>query len=475
MHQTITLAMIVRNEARHLAKCLDSVQALVDEIVIVDTGSNDNTLEIARRYTDHTFIFTWTGDFSAARNFAIAQATGDWILSLDADEELEISPNSSPVDNRPGPAHDFLQTLLTQNDRIEAYMLPLLNPSAGPVGETNRFLVLRLFRNDSRYQFSGSIHEQVTVPDRQAVGIAENFVIRHQPLTPDELRRKRGRNLAMLRKALAAEPDNLFLIYYLGLEWLMLGQPARALPCLSKAYQELTGDYLLFRAPALRHLLICLHALGRLDEAICLCLEASCQYPAFTDIYYLAGVLFEEKQEYALAVKWLTEAIKCGTPPLVFNHMSGSGSFLAYYHLGYCQEQLGQPDAAQAAYEAALAANPKYLYPINHLCTLLIALRGPRETLCYLQEKGYTGDKGMALTIAKLLFMAGFPDSACSFLEESDLNNINRPVPDQPSILQELLALNGKANQLRQVMTSKFGLTPKDLFRSAYTGENGLC
>ena len=85
---TITLAMIVRNEAHYLAACLDSVKDHVDEIVIVDTGSTDHTLHIAAGYTDKIYPFPWQGNFSEARNYAIGQSTGEWILSLDADERL---------------------------------------------------------------------------------------------------------------------------------------------------------------------------------------------------------------------------------------------------------------------------------------------------------------------------------------------------------------------------------------------------
>ena len=78
--------MIVKNEARCLARCLRSVAPVVDEIVIVDTGSTDATVRIAQEFNATVAHFEWTNDFSAARNFALAQTTGDWILVLDADE-----------------------------------------------------------------------------------------------------------------------------------------------------------------------------------------------------------------------------------------------------------------------------------------------------------------------------------------------------------------------------------------------------
>ena len=84
-----SLCMIVKNEEKVLARCLDSLHDLMDEMIIVDTGSTDNTKEIASRYTDKVYDFEWVDDFSAARNFAFSKATGDYIYSADADEVLD--------------------------------------------------------------------------------------------------------------------------------------------------------------------------------------------------------------------------------------------------------------------------------------------------------------------------------------------------------------------------------------------------
>lgn len=86
---TISVCMIVKNEEKNLAACLDCLQGIADEIVIVDTGSTDATKEIAAKYTDKLYDFAWVDDFSAARNFAFSKATMDYIYSADADEQLD--------------------------------------------------------------------------------------------------------------------------------------------------------------------------------------------------------------------------------------------------------------------------------------------------------------------------------------------------------------------------------------------------
>lgn len=85
----ISLCMIVKNEEKVLARCLDSIAGLMDEIIIVDTGSTDKTKEIAGKYTDNIYDFEWIDDFAAARNFAFSKATKEYIYSADADEVLD--------------------------------------------------------------------------------------------------------------------------------------------------------------------------------------------------------------------------------------------------------------------------------------------------------------------------------------------------------------------------------------------------
>ena len=86
----LSICLITKNEEAHLARCLESVRGLHDDLVVVDTGSSDRTVDIARAFGARLFEFAWQDDFSRARNFCIEQAAGDWILSLDADESIAL-------------------------------------------------------------------------------------------------------------------------------------------------------------------------------------------------------------------------------------------------------------------------------------------------------------------------------------------------------------------------------------------------
>ena len=405
MKPTIALVMIVRNEETNLPACLESAKEAVDEIVIVDTGSTDRTVEIARRYTGQVYHYPWRGDFGAARNFALDRAQSRWILSLDADEELDTAAGD-------------LRALVDAPGGREAFFLPLHSRGPEPGGDFSRFLVLRLFRNKAEYRFQGRIHEQVTVRRPEAAAVAGAPVIWHKPLPAKERNRKRGRNLALLRRVLSADPANPFLQYYLGVEWLSLGKAARALPCFQEACALLTDGHIMFRAPAVRSLAACLKILGRLDEAICLCLEESRRYPFYTDLFFDGGILFEMKGEYAVAGKWFAEALRLGPPPPLFSHTNGTESFLSLYHLGYCREKQGARKEAQDCYEQALTVNQEFIYPLYNLFLLCLTDQGPRGAFHHFKAAGRLKHPRQAATLAGLFFEAGWPELACACLEE---------------------------------------------------------
>ncbi|MFZ5595903.1 MAG: glycosyltransferase [Bacillota bacterium] len=421
MTPSITLAMIVRNEEAKLARCLESVRGAVDEIVIVDTGSSDRTLEIAGKYTDKVYSCSWTGDFSAARNYSLDRAESQWILCLDADEELDMS-------------HGDLRTLVKNCNGPEAFFLPLHNKIDETPGSYNRYLVLRLFKKSSDYRFRGKIHEQITVKHPEAVAIAEAPVIWHRSTSNRERNRKRGRNLALLRQALEEDPHNPFLHYYLGLEWMGLNRPERALPHFRRSYRGLAGQNNLFTALAILCLISCLRITGEVDKALCICIEEAIRHPQYTDLFFEGGILFEQKGEYRIAAKWFQEAINCGTPPAPYNHMNGTGSFLSLYHLGYCREKSGLIPEAVEYYNRALESNPGYIYPVYNLFSLFTVVLGPRRAFDRLQEDGHLNHPGRAAALAHLFFEAGYPDLAAAcipweWINRPDTGNPFGPVP----------------------------------------------
>ena len=192
----LSLCMIVRDEAAHLPACLDSVQGLADDIVIVDTGSTDTTREIARARGARVFEAAWTGDFGAARNLALAEARGEWILVLDADETLPPASRICLHELISGPPHSAYN--LVQKNRLAA------------AGTHVSVHIVRLFPNDPRVRFERPIHEQVnTSLERAGIRIVDtNIVFDHSGYASSlVLAGKTERNRCIIEATLAREPE----------------------------------------------------------------------------------------------------------------------------------------------------------------------------------------------------------------------------------------------------------------------------
>lgn len=198
----ISVCMIVKDEAEMLPKCLESVVGQVAEIIVVDTGSSDNTRELAAAYPGvKLFDFSWRGDFAAARNFAVAQASQPWILMLDADEF--VGPDFIPS----------LKRYLSQPRQPDAYAFPVL--ALGPDGEPDPLhslaAVPRLFPNAPEYSFRGRIHEMIYHRDRKRMRYfhMQQLPIWHRGYQAAvvEAKQKNLRDTALIEQMMREQPD----------------------------------------------------------------------------------------------------------------------------------------------------------------------------------------------------------------------------------------------------------------------------
>lgn len=211
--QTVSLCLIARNEESSIGMAIKSVLALVDEVVVVDTGSTDNTRIIAEGYGARVVDVSWSDDFSAARNAALDEATCNWILVLDADEFLQPI---RPVE---------FQRLL-HNPGIAGYRLQVGSNAAEEVAEDSASL--RLFRRDQDVRYSYPIFEQLEPSlkrwaDPQGLVIADsNLVVLSETESSENPSNGRERNLRILRKALDAHPREPYFPYKLACEGLAM-------------------------------------------------------------------------------------------------------------------------------------------------------------------------------------------------------------------------------------------------------------
>lgn len=212
----LSVCMIVRNEERFIEKSLRSVLPIANEIIVVDTGSTDRTLEIVAQFPAKIHHFEWKNDFSEARNFAISLASSPFIFSIDADEELQ-NPES------------IVKLLQTAKDDEGGWLVNNISFASrkGGIGyDTFATKLLRIFRRHPKIRFTGQVHEQIhesifslglKIRDSEALLLHYGY-----SLSPKEMQDKQLRNLNLLLSALEREPTNSYLLFQIAKTYLAL-------------------------------------------------------------------------------------------------------------------------------------------------------------------------------------------------------------------------------------------------------------
>ena len=211
--QTISLCMITKNEEKYLEQCLNSVKRIVDEIIVVDTGSTDRTKEIFKKFDAKIFDFKWIDDFSAARNESIKHATKEWILVVDADEtldEIETKKILQLVENNETDAYMFLQKNYTDDFSIAGFINEKHEKNGKSYSGWYGSFIVRLFRNNQGYKFDGTVHELVehTIQDKDGKIEATNIALNHYGNSdPDIVKKKREMYLDLCKRKVSERKD----------------------------------------------------------------------------------------------------------------------------------------------------------------------------------------------------------------------------------------------------------------------------
>jgi len=333
----VALVVIARNEAPRLPRLLDSVASWVDEMVVLDTGSDDGTPELARRAGARVGHFSWVDDFSAARNAALELAGAHWHLVLDADEWLLEG----------GPFLRELQTLpprFVGSVRLEDHF-----GADGSLVGVER--LTRLLPGHLRY--AGRVHEQ---PVHALPGQRTPLRVGHDGYQPSALAAKRGRNRRLLKQALGAAPEDPYLWYQLGKDASVYEEHASAEEAFEQARTRMRGD-----EPWLIDLVVRrLHGLtrlGRHEPALVLARQEQPWCDHSPDFHFACGNLMldwtarapQHAGELLRAAEacWRT-CLALGEHPELPGAVLGRGGALAAYNLALVLEGTGRPQEAQA-------------------------------------------------------------------------------------------------------------------------------
>lgn len=356
---TISLCMIVKDEEKLLSRCLESVSSYVDEIVIVDTGSTDNTIEIAKKFNSKVFEYKWDNNFAAARNFSISQATGEYILILDADEYVSIK--------------NEIMWNLTE----PVYVLKIQNIGDGSIVNHQ---AIRLFQNNGEFNYKGRIHEHLDVLVNSTTPIFDEFLICHtgyQKKIVSE-KKKDSRNYELLITEIKDNPTG-YNYFNLGTHYKSVHKYNKAIESYKKAYPISTN--FTFVTKLLLSMAECLVALNRNDEAIKVLNDAIEVHPFYTDFYYELGNIYKSIGSFKDAELYYNKALSMGEVKKS-NYISneGIGTYLASYKLG--ELSLERLDFAQALKHAvsSLQFNMRFS-PAITLFFKSIRSANPNETI----------------------------------------------------------------------------------------------
>lgn len=328
----LSLCMIVKNEEQNLRECLTKANLLIDEIIIVDTGSADNTKKIASKFTDKVYDFKWCNDFSAARNFSISKATNDWILVLDADEFIESFEKEDIL--------DFINSKDNMKTVGRIKRINIIEDSLGTKkGEEG---ISRLF-NKKYFNYEGTIHEQVTHIEKELYSIMSvDITVNHIGYTKEELNRtnKLDRNIDLLNKAIEDNPKDPYLYYQLGKSYYMLKNYEKACEHFERSLL-FSLDYKLEYVEDL----IETYGYGLINSekfSKAMIIEKYAKYyNNKVDYNFLMGIIYMNNAKFNLAVQ---SFLKC--TEYENGKMEGINTYLPNYNIGVIFECLGYRDEA---------------------------------------------------------------------------------------------------------------------------------
>lgn len=294
----ISQCMIVKNEEKNIERALTWGRDVMCEQIVVDTGSTDRTVEIAERLGAKVFHFKWINDFSAAKNFAIEQATGQWIVFLDADEYMTVKSveNLQDIINN-------VQNTPHLREKVLAITCDLINVNENDLPQSV-YDIMRVIRNVPQMRYTGIVHEQINVEDEHIMR-SDDFEVVHTGYSESAIADtdKHERNIELLRKALKEKPNNMTLKAYLA-DSLKHRQDEESLAEAESYFKEVIENgadsvFYKLRIKAYIHFLNkYVNDASKRDECERLVLKALSEYPSNVDFEYFLASVYNYQQKF---------------------------------------------------------------------------------------------------------------------------------------------------------------------------------
>lgn len=296
--------MMVKDEEKNLRRCFESLKLLIDkpyvELIIVDTGSKDSTVDIAKEYTEKLYFHPWNNSFADMRNITISYAKGEWIFIMDADEELKNPQELLDLinDNR----IDKFNTIMLREKEAQKVSIP------GHTINAELFNTSRLFKNDGEFRYVGNVHNQPV--SKEPVFLAQNILLHHYgyDISDKELMDKKfKRTSELLKSEIEKEPNNVYYRYQLSVSYSMHGDKKEAWNEIKKAYAliidkndktKISCSYIYNKYAVFGY------AQGKYQEIIDVCNEGIRVRPDYVDLYFFAAQAMENIEDNEGAIEY---------------------------------------------------------------------------------------------------------------------------------------------------------------------------
>ncbi len=367
----LSLCMIVKDEEEMLPRCLAAAAPAVDEIVIVDTGSSDRTIEIAREFGATVIEREWTGSFAEARNVSFDAATGDWLLYLDADEVLVAEDV------------ERLRALRGQTWREAFYLTEISYTGELGDGSAATHTALRVFRARPEYRFSGRLHEQIAdtlpthLPERiQATDIrVEHFG--YLGAVRDAKEKSRRNIELLLRQRDTDDAPTPFLHFNLGSEYGAIGDSRAALAEFERAWELIVldpdGRTWGFTPALVSRLVRALRICGRHEECLARGDDGLARYPGFTDLVFEQASALLALGRVEEAIARYEQCLEMGDAPSRYTATVGMGTFLPTIAIAEIHQSRGVPAEAAALLDACIAEHSGFFGLVLPFAAALLA------------------------------------------------------------------------------------------------------
>jgi glycosyltransferase involved in cell wall biosynthesis/cytochrome c-type biogenesis protein CcmH/NrfG len=429
-HSRISLCMIVRDSERTLRPCLESIRPWVDELIIVDTGSTDETTGIVKKYGAVLKHFKWCNDFSAARNESLKYATGDWILWMDSDDTID-GENGKKLREAVARAVD---------PHMLGFVMQVHCPGAHLNGVESDTVVdhIKMFRNLPSLRFEGRIHEQILPAIRRANGEVAwtDIFVKHSGSDQSRAgrQRKHERDLRLLELELQDRPGNPFALFNLGMTYADAGRHADAIDALEssrassrpgeshvrKIYALLAGSYA---------------AVDRNKSAVQVCLGGLKLFPNDPELLFRLGILHQVTGDTDEARTCYEALLNAGDERHFSSIDRGILGFKASHNFALLEMEAARFSEAAVHWHEAVREAPLFRPAWEGLIDALIQMGQFDEATAACDKMAlHPGLRGIALALKSTVASAEGMTSAA----ESLLHDALKLEPQHPQLLRML-------------------------------------